>query len=191
MLYLLLDSSKTQTINQLRTLLVSEPDDVRGRLWKSKAKQCVHACNKVRSLGDSDSLKVLATTLRVLAKRWLYFEAELKKLNSVLESLTCTSAKRLRMQLGVGPQMVATVLLVADENPERLRSESVFPALYGVCPLSASSGKVVRHRLNRGGRQTMAFGQSLWYGYEVTLGPAYMLIEELRRESQAKRYAVV
>lgn len=36
-------------------------------------------------------------------------------------------------------------------NPGRLRSEASFAAICGACPIPASSGKTVRHRLNRGG----------------------------------------
>jgi transposase len=42
-------------------------------------------------------------------------------------------------------------LLTAGDNPERLRSEASFAALCGVSPVPASSGKTIRHRLNRGG----------------------------------------
>ena len=42
----------------------------------------------------------------------------------------------------------ATLLIVAGDNPERLRSEASFASLCGVSPVEASSGKVVRHRLN-------------------------------------------
>ena len=37
------------------------------------------------------------------------------------------------------------------DNPERLRSEASFAALCGSSPVPASSGKTIRHRLNRGG----------------------------------------
>ena len=43
------------------------------------------------------------------------------------------------------------MLLTAGDNPERLRSEAGFAALCGVGPVPASSGRTVRHRLNRGG----------------------------------------
>lgn len=33
----------------------------------------------------------------------------------------------------------------------RVRSEAAFAALAGTCPIPASSGNTVRHRLNRGG----------------------------------------
>lgn len=39
----------------------------------------------------------------------------------------------------------------AGLNPGRLRSEVSFAAICGACPIPASSGKTVRHRLNRGG----------------------------------------
>ena len=39
----------------------------------------------------------------------------------------------------------------AGLNPGRLRSEASFAATCGACPIPASSGKTVRHRLNRGG----------------------------------------
>jgi transposase len=44
-------------------------------------------------------------------------------------------------------------LIVAGDNPQRLRSEAAFASLCGVAPIEASSGKVVRHRLNRGGNR--------------------------------------
>ena len=50
--------------------------------------------------------------------------------------------------------------MAAGDNPERLRSERTFAHLCGVSPLDASSGKQLRHRLNRGGdRQANA---ALW-----------------------------
>lgn len=50
-----------------------------------------------------------------------------------------------------GLMCAAQLLLTAGDNPERLRSEAGFAALCGVSPVPASSGKTVRHRLNRGG----------------------------------------
>jgi transposase len=42
---------------------------------------------------------------------------------------------------------------VAGDNPQRLGSEASSASLCGVSPIEASSGKVVRHRLNRGGNR--------------------------------------
>jgi transposase len=55
---------------------------------------------------------------------------------------------------GIGTDHAATLLIVAGDNPQRLRSEASFASLLcGVSPIEASSGKVVRHRLNRGGNR--------------------------------------
>jgi len=152
--------ARTQTINQLRGLLVSAPDDIRLKLWSSKPAECVKNCAYLRTLGESSWLITLATTLHVLAKRWLYLTEEIKELDKTLERLTSGAAKRMREQFGIGPQTAATLLAVAGDNPERLRSEAALASLCGVNPLEASSGKTVRHRLNRGGNREA--NNALW-----------------------------
>jgi transposase len=54
----------------------------------------------------------------------------------------------------------AILLSVAGDNPERLKSEAALASLCGVNPLPASSGKTVRHRLNRGGSRVA--NNALW-----------------------------
>src|SRR5215831_17267149 len=51
----------------------------------------------------------------------------------------------------IGHGSAAQLLLTAGDNAQRLRSEASFAALCGVSPVPASSGKTIRHRLNRGG----------------------------------------
>jgi hypothetical protein len=51
----------------------------------------------------------------------------------------------------IGHVGAAQLLLTADGNPERQRSEASFASLCGVRPVPASLGKTVRHKLNRGG----------------------------------------
>jgi len=152
--------AKTQAINQLRALLVSAPQDVRERLWKTNPTQCVNACARLRSLGVTPLLHTLTATLRLLAKRWLMLAEELSELDAALDRLTSQHAKRLRGQFGVGPQTAAVLMAVAGDNPERLRNEAALAALCGVSPLQASSGKTTRHRLNRGGDRSA--NNALW-----------------------------
>jgi len=152
--------ARTQAINQLRAILVSAPQDVRDRLWKSKAPDCVNACVRVHSLGDGVLLKTMIITIKSLARRWLVLTHELKQLDKKLEELTNKYAQQLRARFGVGPNTAAILLSVAGDNPERLKSEASLAALCGVNPLPASSGKTVRHRLNRGGCR--AANNALW-----------------------------
>lgn len=52
---------------------------------------------------------------------------------------------------GFGVVTSSTLLIAADDNPDRLRTEASFAALCGTAPIPASSGKTTRYRLNRGG----------------------------------------
>ena len=54
---------------------------------------------------------------------------------------------------GIGADVAAELLIVAGDNPERVRSEAAFAKLCGVTPIPASSGKITRHRLNCGGHR--------------------------------------
>ncbi|MFE7794904.1 transposase [Streptomyces sp. NPDC057460] len=49
------------------------------------------------------------------------------------------------------PIGVASYLVLASDNPERLVSEASFAALGGTSPVEASPSKTQRRRLNRGG----------------------------------------
>ncbi|TFD56956.1 hypothetical protein E3T43_08470 [Cryobacterium sp. Hh7] len=53
----------------------------------------------------------------------------------------------------MGPDVAATMLIVAGENVDCLSSEAAFAHLIGTAPIQASSGKTNRHRLNRGGHR--------------------------------------
>jgi transposase len=44
---------------------------------------------------------------------------------------------------------------VSWSHPGRCRNDAAFAALAGVCPIPASSGRTVRHRLNRGGDRAL------------------------------------
>ena len=143
--------AKTQTINQIRALLVSAPQAIRDAAYKPDASKCVAACAGLSQHSASPVLTSLQTALRLLAKRWKVLNDELRELDVTLAHLTKKAAPRLLSRFGVGPQTAATLLVTAGDNPARLRSEAALAALCGASPLQASSGKVQRHRLNRGG----------------------------------------
>lgn len=88
--------------------------------------------------------------MRSTAERIRFLEAEAAELHRGLERLVAVTAPWLLELPGVGPISAAQVL-VSWSYRGRLRSEAAFAALAGVSPLPASSGQVVRHRLNRSG----------------------------------------
>jgi hypothetical protein len=76
---------------------------------------------------------------------------ELRELDVTLAHLTKKAAPRLLSRFGMGPQTAATLLVTAGDNSARIHSEAALATLCGASPLQASSGKVHRHRPNRGG----------------------------------------
>lgn len=70
-----------------------------------------------------------------------------------MASLTADIAPVMVEAFGIGPDTAAEMLIVAGDNPDRVRSESAWAKLCGVCPVPASSGKMSRFRLNRGGHR--------------------------------------
>jgi len=88
--------------------------------------------------------------LRATARRVLACEREAAELESLLDALVRQVAPMLLDQVGIGP-VVAAQLLASWSHHGRVRSEAAFAKLGGVAPIEASSGAVVRHRLNRRG----------------------------------------
>ena len=89
--------------------------------------------------------------LGTLARRHQALSLESKTLTAELDRLTATAAPTLVALFGIGHDNAGALLVAAGDNPGRLRSEAAFSMLCGSSPIEASSGKTVRHRLNRGG----------------------------------------
>jgi transposase len=91
--------------------------------------------------------------LRRLGQRYQALDVELAAVDAELDRLTAQAAPGLRQLGGVGSEIAGALLVAAGDNPGRLRSEAAFSMLCGASPIQASSGKTVRHRLNRGGNR--------------------------------------
>jgi transposase len=89
--------------------------------------------------------------LKSLARRYLELHDEIADLDVMVGAIVDELAPDLVARNSIGRTGAAQLLLTAGDNPERLRSEAGFAALCGVSPVPASSGRTVRHRLNRGG----------------------------------------
>ncbi len=106
-------------------------------------------------LGDDPRDVPSATkfALRSVARRYEALSGEIVELDAQLDRLVGQAASELVSLAGIGTDQAATLLIVAGDNPERLRREASFASLCGVAPIEASSGKIIRHRLNRGGNR--------------------------------------
>jgi transposase len=111
---------------------------------------------------------VTRLALRELAQRVEHLDAQLDRTTIRLRRITTAVAPELVAVKGVGPDVASTILVSAGDNPHRLRNEQCFAALAGSNPIPASSGKINRHRLNRGGDRHL--NSALWRIAIVRLG---------------------
>jgi transposase len=146
--------ARTQAANQLQSLRVTAPEQLRHRLRGLPTKKLVSVAARFR-LGEAPRDVSTATrfALRSVARRYEALSEEIAELEAHLDRLVAQAAPELLSLPGIGTDSAATLLIVAGDNPQRLKSEASFASLCGVAPIEASSGKVVRHRLNRGGNR--------------------------------------
>jgi transposase len=71
-----------------------------------------------------------------------------------LQTIVDQIAPGLTERRGIGA-VTAAQAIVSFSHPGRCRSDAAFAALSGTSPLQASSGKTIRHRLNRGGDRAL------------------------------------
>jgi transposase len=143
--------ARTQAINALKALLVTAPAELREQLPGLSAATLVRQAAGLRPGPLDDPTAAAKLALRTLARRHQALSAEIATLNTELDRLVARAAPGLVARFGVGPHRAAALLVAAGDNPKRLRSDACFSMLCGSSPIQASSGKITRHRPNRGG----------------------------------------
>jgi transposase len=134
---------------QLRALIVTAPAELREQLRGLTRARLLRCCAAMRAVGPLEQ-RGTPLALRLLARRIQLLTAEERALTREISALVAELAPALPAEPGIGPISAARVL-VAWSHPGRLRSEAAFARLAGAPPIPASSGMVVRHRLDRGG----------------------------------------
>jgi transposase len=169
--------ARTQAANQIQALRVTAPEQLHNRLRGLSTKELVRVAARFRLAGDlSDVSAATRFALRSVARRYETLSAEIAELDAHLGRLVEQAAPELVSLPGIATDNAATLLIVAGDNPQRLRSEASFASLCGVAPIEASSGKVVRHRLNRGGNR------------EANRALYMICLARMRRDLRTKEY---
>jgi transposase len=146
---------RTATINLFSSLLLGAGDlreTLRG-LSTTRQVRAVLALPEHPAATDLETqirvqaLHRAATTIRDLDQA---ITANDKQLRTLVQHM-CPGLLELP---GVGPVTAAT-LLTTWSHHGRIPNEAAFAALAGISPLPASSGRIQRHRLNRGGDRTL------------------------------------
>jgi transposase len=153
-------NSRTRVALQIRDLILTAPDQLRGTLGPLSTARRVDRCARLRPGNPADPAEATKLALRTLARRYEALSEEMAELAAVLDQLTAKANPALRAAKGVGADVAAILLIAAGDNPERLRNEAAFAAMCGVSPVQASSGMTVRHRLNRSGNRQA--NHALW-----------------------------
>lgn len=144
--------ARVKALTQMRHLTVTAPDQLRCRLKGLNVSALVTEGARLRPGRSSDPINAATkASISSLAHRVQALEYEIAELDQLLAPLLEATAPGLLSLHGVGPDTAASLLVAAGDNPERLHSEAAWAHLCGVAPISASSGKVTRHRLDRGG----------------------------------------
>jgi hypothetical protein len=145
--------ARTQAIVTLKTLVITAPPELREQLDGLSRVALIERCAGLRPGPMTSPLAAAKHALRELARRWQQLQVEIREHERLIASLTGEIAPAMVDAFGIGPDTAAEMLIVAGDNPDRVRSEPAWAKLCGVCPVPASSGKTSRFRLNRGGHR--------------------------------------
>ena len=170
---------RTKIANALTSLLRTIDLGVDAR--RAPGKRMIHRIASWRSRDEPVAHATARTEAIRLAKRFQVAETDLKTNDAhITELVDHSPAVGLTQETGIGAFTAATAL-VAWGYPGRLRSEAAFAALAGTSPLQASSGKTVRHRLNRGGDRKLNRALTMATMHRMRFDPETRAYTEKRR----------
>ena len=150
-----LTTTSTAQTNRLRALLLGGDDTDRqlargplteARLASLARRRPPREATREQAVRHAE-IRRLALALRAATR-------ELKANRVQLQTIVDDVVPELIERRGIGPVSAAQAI-VSFSHPGRCRNDAAFAALGGASPLPASSGRTVRHRLNRGGDRAL------------------------------------
>src|SRR5438132_1288397 len=152
---------RIKMLNQIRHLGFTAPDQLRERFRGVPRSSLAERAAALRPRPDTDEVTYATKlALHTLGRRVLALDDDTAALDALLSQLVTVTAPDLLELYGVGVDTAAILLVAAGDNASRIGSEAAWAHLCGVAPVPASSGKVTRWRLNRGGNRQA--NHALW-----------------------------
>ena len=128
-------SIRIKTVGQLRHLVITAPDDLRGRLGGLTTKALIRQAAALRPRPGSDPLAhAINTAIVTLARRVQAINTEIAALDAHIDALVRGTAPALLKVYGVGSDTAAIFLTAAGDNPGRIRSEAAWAKICGRRP---------------------------------------------------------
>lgn len=147
--------SSTAQTNRLRALLLGGGDaDRQSARGPLTATALAGLLRRRLAPGASREGAIRHAEIRRLTAALQAAERQLRDNRKQLRALVDEVAPGLTARYGIGPVSAAQAI-VSFSHPGRCRDEAAFAALAGTSPLPASSGRITRHRLNRGGDRAL------------------------------------
>ncbi|MEJ2866115.1 IS110 family transposase, partial [Actinomycetospora flava] len=164
--------------SQLHALVVTAPERVRARFRGQTTRGIIATALKQRPAHYAADVHVFTalTTLKAIARRVRTLEDEAAEHEKAIRAIVASWRPDLLAVTGVGPIVAATVL-AAWSHAGRCRDDGAFAMLAGTAPIPASSGRTVRHRLNRSGDR------------QLNRAIHTVVITRLRRDPTTRDYA--
>jgi transposase len=184
-------AAKTAGLCQLRALLVTCPEPLRNELRSLTRARLLRRLRAVRPDRQRDAeLRGTLIALRALAGRVQALTAEERELKREIQALVAQLAQTLLDEPGVGP-IAAAQVLISWSHRGRFRSDAAFARLAGAAPIPASSGRVLRNRLDPGGdRQLNRALHTIIISRRKNHAPTISYIERKTREGKSVREAI-
>lgn len=146
-------AARRVALQMIQNTIICAPEELRDLLRTLTRMQLIRTLSAWRP--DLSEYRQVVSAYRIslksLGRRYLELHDEIADLDAMISAIVDELAPSLVARNSIGKKSAAQLLLTAGDNPERIKSEASFAALCGVSPVPASSGKVTRHRLNRGG----------------------------------------
>ena len=147
---------RTGAMVTLKAMLVHATEDLRRETARKTQKMIARHCAVLRPRGLNTPEDANRHALRSIAKRWIVLNEEIKELEAQIEQLVVQRAPHLLDEFGIGVDTAAEILIVAGDNPERIKSEAAFAKLAGISPIPTGSGMTSgKHRINHGGHRQL------------------------------------
>lgn len=128
-------STKFKTLNQIRHLDFTAPEEIRQSLDGLTSKMVARQAAGLRPRAGGDPvIYATKTALRALGRRVLVLDAETAVIDRLLLQLLREGHEDLLSLYGVGIDSAASLLISAGDNPERLKSEASWARLGVVWP---------------------------------------------------------